>query len=52
MEIINTSGRKPSALKLYVSGILPTVPFIDQEFIKELHDSSTTKTLHSRLHKF
>jgi hypothetical protein len=27
-----------------VSGILPTVPFIDQEFIKELHDSSTTKT--------
>jgi len=42
-------GGLSSDLVHHVSGILPTIPFIDQEFIKELHDSSITKTLHSRL---
>jgi hypothetical protein len=33
----------------YVRGIIPSVPLIDQEFIKELRDSSITKALHHRV---
>jgi len=29
-----------------VRGIIPCVPLIGQEFIKEFHDSSITKALH------